>query len=41
MLEAGLLGAEMSVSPKSLSADQKIERWKTVWFAQVEINSLP
>jgi hypothetical protein len=38
---AGLLGADMTVSPKSLLGGEKIERWKAVWFARVAIDSPP
>ena len=29
---------EVPVSPKALSDDQKIERWKDIWFADVSID---
>lgn len=31
-------GAETDVSPKVLSADEKTERWKRVWFGDVKID---
>ena len=34
------LGGRTSVSPKHLSLEQKIARWKAAWFAQVEIRSV-
>lgn len=33
-------GPEQPVSPKSLSADQKISRWQDVWFPDVIITAL-
>lgn len=36
MLEqSNRLGVATPVSPKTLSAEQKVERWKTAWFARV------
>jgi hypothetical protein len=29
------LGPEKSVSPKTLSADQKVQRWRDLWFPEV------
>jgi hypothetical protein len=30
---------EQSVSPKLLSADQKVQRWRDLWFADVRVQS--
>jgi hypothetical protein len=30
-------GAQATVSPKTLSAAEKVERWKQIWFADVSI----
>ena len=32
-------GPAQTVSPKTLSAEQKIRRWQDVWFSQVEVAS--
>jgi len=34
---ADSFGADQSVSPKQLSGDEKISRWKTLWFSSVEL----
>jgi hypothetical protein len=31
-------GSEQPVSPKSLSADQKVRRWRELWFPDVLLN---
>jgi hypothetical protein len=31
--------AEQSVSPKSLSADQKVQRWRDIWFPDVRVSA--
>jgi hypothetical protein len=31
-------GAEQTVSPQVLSADQKVARWKELWFGDVEVH---
>jgi len=31
-------GAEIAVSPKTLSDQDKVQRWKNVWFSDVRIN---
>jgi hypothetical protein len=33
-----LFGAEQTVSPQVLSADQKVARWKELWFGDVEVH---
>jgi hypothetical protein len=33
--------AEVPVSPKTLSVDQKLARWTTNWFADVTIDAEP
>ena len=33
-------GESQSVSPKTLSAGEKVERWKKLWFANVNIDSV-
>ena len=30
-------GADKTVSPKSLSADLKVQRWRDIWFADVSV----
>jgi hypothetical protein len=30
-------GAEQTVSPQALSGDDKVARWKTLWFARVSV----
>jgi hypothetical protein len=32
-------GPEQSVSPKSLSADQKVQRWHELWFPDVRVTA--
>ncbi len=34
-------GAEQSVSPKSLSADEKTHRWREIWFPNVSLAAAP
>jgi hypothetical protein len=34
---ATAFAAEQTVSPQKLSADQKVQRWREVWFSRVEI----
>ena len=36
----GDFGAEMVVSPKSLTAEEKIRRWRKVWFGGVRIEGV-
>lgn len=33
-------GAELAVSPKTLSDQERIQRWKNIWFTQVSIKML-
>jgi hypothetical protein len=37
--DAAALGPPQTVSPKTLSAVQKAERWRTIWFQQVRIGA--
>ena len=38
VIEAGAtFGAEQVVSPKKLSASDKVKRWQDIWFAQVTL----
>jgi hypothetical protein len=38
VVDAGTtFAAEQSVSPKQLSAGQKMNRWKDIWFSDVRI----
>ena len=39
-VRAGGFGREMVVSPKSLTAEEKIRRWREVWFSGVRIEGL-
>jgi len=32
-------GPEQSVSPKLLTADQKVQRWRDIWFPDVRVTS--
>jgi hypothetical protein len=32
-------GPEQCVSPKSLAADQKVQRWRDIWFANVSLTA--
>jgi hypothetical protein len=32
-------GAEQTVSPKSLAADQKVQRWRDIWFPDVRVTA--
>lgn len=32
-------GPEQTVSPKSLAADQKVQRWRDIWFPDVKVTS--
>jgi len=34
-------GATQVVSPSMLSADEKVSRWRGIWFADVTIANLP
>jgi hypothetical protein len=36
---AASFGTEQSVSPKVLSADQKTQRWRDIWFRDVTIDA--
>ena len=35
----GSFGPQQSVSPQSLSAEQKVQRWRELWFADVLLQS--
>jgi hypothetical protein len=38
VVEGGVVfGAEMTVSPKALGVDEKIQRWKNLWFSRVAL----
>lgn len=36
--EEAMFGAKSSVSPKTLSKEEKISRWKSVWFSDVKFS---
>ena len=37
ILDGVEFGAQVSVSPKKLSANEKTERWRAIWFADVRV----
>lgn len=37
VLEGASFGAEQTVSPKKLGADDKISRWRELWFSDVKV----
>jgi [ribosomal protein S5]-alanine N-acetyltransferase len=39
--ERAAFGAEQSVSPKMLSADRKVQRWREIWFSRVILDVAP
>lgn len=36
----GSFGQEMPVSPKTLSDREKAERWRSIWFADVHVDTV-
>ncbi len=38
-IDGVIFGEKVSVSPKKLSDQEKIERWKKVWFPDVTIST--
>jgi hypothetical protein len=35
----GDFGAELPVSPKTLSESEKVKRWRDIWFSKVDVRS--